>query len=43
MTEQFVQTAPFFLTGIGTTLLYTVLGAVAALVLSFVFGLMSLS
>lgn len=43
MTEQFVETAPFFLTGIGVTLLYTVLGALAALVLSFVFGLMSLS
>ncbi|CAJ1499974.1 ectoine/hydroxyectoine ABC transporter permease subunit EhuC [[Mycobacterium] burgundiense] len=43
MTEQFVETAPFFLTGIGVTLLYTVLGAIAALVVSFVLGLMSLS
>lgn len=43
MTEQFVETAPFFLTGIGVTLLYTVLGALAALVVSFVLGLMSLS
>ena len=43
MIDELIITAPFFLTGIWTTLLYTVLGAVAALVVSFVFGLMSLS
>lgn len=43
MIDELIVTAPFFLTGIWTTLLYTVLGAVAALVISFAFGLMSLS
>jgi len=35
--------APFFLRGAGTSLLYTATGALAALVISFIFGLLSMS
>jgi polar amino acid transport system permease protein len=41
--QELVDAAPFFLGGIGVTLMYTALGAIAALILSFVFGLMALS
>jgi polar amino acid transport system permease protein len=41
--QELVDAAPFFLRGIGVTLMYTALGAVAAFILSFVFGLMALS
>ena len=37
MLQELVDAAPFFLTGIGTTLLYTALAAAASLVLAFVF------
>lgn len=43
MWQELVDAAPLFLRGIGTTLLYTALGAVSAFVISFVFGLMALS
>lgn len=43
MIDELINTAPFFLTGIWVTLLYTVLGALAALVVAFVFGLMAMS
>ena len=43
MLNELLDAAPFFLRGTGTTLLYTACGAVAAFVISFVFGLMSLS
>lgn len=43
MLNELLDAAPFFLRGAGTTLLATALGAVTALVISFVFGLMSLS
>lgn len=38
-----VGSVPFFMRGIGVTLVLTILGAVLSLVLSFVFGLMALS
>ena len=43
MLDKLIDAAPLFLQGAGVTMLYTVLGALAALVVSFVFGLMSLS
>ncbi|MEZ0341382.1 ectoine/hydroxyectoine ABC transporter permease subunit EhuC [Mycobacterium sp. pV006] len=43
MLAELADAAPLFLYGAGVTVLYTVLAAVAALVVSFVFGLMSLS
>lgn len=43
MVEQLVDAAPLFLQGVWVTLLYTALAAVAALVVSFAFGLMALS
>jgi polar amino acid transport system permease protein len=41
--NELLDAAPFFLRGAGTSLLYTATGAVAALVISFIFGLMSMS
>jgi polar amino acid transport system permease protein len=41
--QELVDAGPLFLQGVGTTLLYTVLGALGALVISFLFGLMALS
>ena len=38
-----MDAAPLFARGVGVTLLYTVLGALAALVIAFVFGLMAIS
>lgn len=43
MLTELADAAPLFLYGAGVTVLYTVLAAAAALVVSFVFGLMSLS
>lgn len=43
MWQELVDAAPLFARGVGITLLYTVLGALAALVISFLFGLMALS
>ena len=43
MLNELLDAAPFFLRGAGTSLLYTATGAVAALVISFIFGLMSMS
>jgi polar amino acid transport system permease protein len=43
MWQELVDAGPLFLQGIGVTLLYTVLGALAALVISFLFGLMAIS
>lgn len=43
MLNELLDAAPFFLRGSGTTLLYTACGAAAALVISFIFGLMSMS
>lgn len=43
MLEELRDAAPFFLSGTGVTMLYTACGAVAALVISFIFGLMSMS
>lgn len=43
MLDELLDAAPFFLRGAGTTLLYTACGAVAALVISFILGLMSMS
>jgi polar amino acid transport system permease protein len=40
---ELVDAGPLFLRGVGVTLLYTVLGAVGALVISFSFGLAGLS
>jgi polar amino acid transport system permease protein len=41
--QELVDAAPLFLQGVGVTLLYTVLGAFAALLISFLFGLMAIS
>jgi len=41
--NELLDAAPYFLRGAGTSLLYTACGAVAALVISFAFGLMSMS
>jgi polar amino acid transport system permease protein len=41
--QDVLDAGPQLLVGAGYTLLYTVLGAIAALVISFVFGLMALS
>lgn len=43
MLQELVDAGPLFVKGIGVTLMYTVLGAVAALVISFLFGLMAMS
>lgn len=43
MWTKFLEAAPDIANGIAWTLLYTVIGAIAALVVAFVFGLMSLS
>lgn len=43
MLEELVDAGPLFLEGVGVTLLYTIFGALAALVISFLFGLMALS
>ena len=43
MLDELLDAAPFFLRGAGTSVLYTACGAVAALVISFIFGLMSMS
>ena len=43
MLNELLDAAPFFLRGAGTSVLYTICGAVAALVISFIFGLMSMS
>ena len=43
MLNELLDAAPFFLRGAGTTLLYTACGAVAAVIISFIFGLMSMS
>ena len=43
MLNELLDAAPYFLRGAGTSLLYTACGAVAALVISFAFGLMSMS
>ncbi len=43
MLNELLDAAPFFLRGAGTSLLYTATGAVAALIISFIFGLMSMS
>jgi polar amino acid transport system permease protein len=41
--NELIDAGPLFLRGVGVSLLYTVVGAVAALAISFVFGLMALS
>lgn len=43
MLHELLDAGPLFLQGVGVTVLYTALGAVAALVLAFVFGLMAMS
>ncbi len=43
MLNELQEAAPFFLRGAGNSLLYTACGAVAALIISFIFGLMSMS
>lgn len=43
MWQELVDAAPLFLRGLGVTVLYTVVGAAVALVISFIFGLMSIS
>ncbi|MGB7508185.1 MAG: ectoine/hydroxyectoine ABC transporter permease subunit EhuC [Mycobacterium sp.] len=43
MLTELVEAGPRFRKGAGLTMVYTILGALAALVVSFVFGLMSLS
>lgn len=43
MFQDLVDALPFFLEGAGVTMLYTIIGAAAALVVSFVFGLLSMS
>jgi len=43
MLQDLVDAIPFFLEGAGVTMLYTVIGAFAALIVSFVFGLLSMS
>lgn len=43
MLQDLVDAIPFFLEGAGVTMLYTIIGAVAALLVSFVFGLLSMS
>jgi polar amino acid transport system permease protein len=43
MWQQLVDAAPLFLQGVGVTVGYTIVGALAAFVISFVFGLMALS
>jgi polar amino acid transport system permease protein len=41
--NELLDAAPFFLRGAGTSILYTMAGAIAALVISFILGLMSMS
>jgi polar amino acid transport system permease protein len=43
MWQQLVDAAPLFFRGVVVTVQYTVIGAVAAFVISFVFGLMAIS
>lgn len=43
MWQEIVDAAPLFLRGLGVTVQYTVAGAAAAFVISFVFGLMAIS
>lgn len=43
MFQDLVDALPFFVEGAGVTMLYTIVGAAAALVVSFVFGLLSMS
>lgn len=43
MWETLADAVPFLLRGLGVTVLYTAIGAIAALVIAFVFGLMALS
>lgn len=43
MVAELVEAAPLFLRGVGTTLVYTVVGALAALVISVTFGLLAMS
>ena len=43
MLQELIDAGPLFLRGVGTTLLYTMLAAVSALVVSFVFGLLAMS
>ncbi len=43
MLNELLDAAPFFLRGAGTSILYTMAGAIAALVISFILGLMSMS
>jgi polar amino acid transport system permease protein len=43
MLKELQDAAPQLLSGIGTSVLYTIAGAIAALVVSFIFGLMSIS
>ncbi len=43
MLQELVDAGPLFLQGVGVTMVYTVVGAVAALAISFLFGLMALS
>lgn len=43
MIQELIDAGPLFLRGVGITLLYTALGAAAALVISFAFGLMAMS
>ncbi len=43
MLQDLVDAIPFFLEGAGVTMLYTIVGAVAALLVSFIFGLLSMS
>jgi polar amino acid transport system permease protein len=43
MWQQLVDAAPLFFRGVGVTVQYTILGAISAFVISFLFGLMALS
>ena len=43
MWQQLVDAAPLFFRGVGVTVQYTIMGALGAFVLAFVFGLMALS
>ncbi|MGY1915201.1 ectoine/hydroxyectoine ABC transporter permease subunit EhuC [Blastococcus sp. HT6-30] len=43
MLQELIDAGPLFLRGVGITILYTLLAAVSALVVSFVFGLLAMS
>ena len=43
MLQDLVDAFPFIVEGVGVTMLYTIAGAAAALVVSFIFGLLSMS